>query len=210
MKADASGSSGSCARLDPTTRPRCCSASPRSRSPTHIAADSPDARAGAHPPPMRGRCSPLGRDVALVVAALLSLQRGDHAASSTIRAAIASRSTAAPAFRSRTTGRRSTTAAQTLATEAVPFDILLHRDTRHGPALESSWYFVVGRFSGLLPYFFPGVRGGWAVPRVAAAIASPGSGSCAGGARGRCGRLCCATCRSPIRAAAGRSATATS
>jgi hypothetical protein len=45
---------------------------------------------------------------------------------------------------------------QSVATDAVPLDILLHRDT----ALVLVWniyYFVVGRYSGLLPYFFPGV-----------------------------------------------------
>ena len=43
-----------------------------------------------------------------------------------------------------------------VATDAVPFDILLHRDT--APVL--AWnlvYFTVGRYSGLLPYFFPGL-----------------------------------------------------
>ncbi len=45
---------------------------------------------------------------------------------------------------------------QSVATDAVPLDILLHRDT----AVVLVWnllYFVVGRYSGLLPYFFPGV-----------------------------------------------------
>ncbi|HEY7502241.1 MAG TPA: hypothetical protein VH740_27220 [Vicinamibacterales bacterium] len=44
------------------------------------------------------------------------------------------------------------------ATDAVPLDILLHRDT----ALVLLWnlyYFLFGRYSGLLPYFFPGVMG---------------------------------------------------
>ena len=41
-----------------------------------------------------------------------------------------------------------------LATDAVPTDILFHRDT----ATVLAWnamYFVIGRYSGLLPYFFP-------------------------------------------------------
>ena len=45
---------------------------------------------------------------------------------------------------------------RSVATDAVPFDILLHRDT--APVL--AWnllYFTVGRYSGLLPYFFPGL-----------------------------------------------------
>jgi hypothetical protein len=45
---------------------------------------------------------------------------------------------------------------QVVATNAVPLDILLHRET----ATVIGWnlfYFVVGRYSGLLPYFFPGV-----------------------------------------------------
>jgi hypothetical protein len=45
---------------------------------------------------------------------------------------------------------------QGMATDAVPFDILVHRDT----AVVLLWdvgYFVFGRYSGLLPYFFPGV-----------------------------------------------------
>jgi hypothetical protein len=45
---------------------------------------------------------------------------------------------------------------QTLATDALPFDILFHRDTAT-VLLWNLWYFVVGRYSGLLPYFFPGV-----------------------------------------------------
>jgi hypothetical protein len=43
-----------------------------------------------------------------------------------------------------------------VATDAVPFDILLHRDT----ASVLAWnlvYFVIGRYGGLLPYFFPGL-----------------------------------------------------
>ena len=43
-----------------------------------------------------------------------------------------------------------------VSTDALPFDILLHRDT--APVL--AWnvlYFTVGRYSGLLPYFFPGL-----------------------------------------------------
>jgi hypothetical protein len=45
---------------------------------------------------------------------------------------------------------------QGMSTNAVPFDILFHRDT----ATVLAWnvvYFLVGRYSGLLPYFFPGV-----------------------------------------------------
>ncbi len=45
---------------------------------------------------------------------------------------------------------------QTLATDALPFDILFHRDTAT-VLLWNVWYFVVGRYSGLLPYFFPGL-----------------------------------------------------
>ena len=43
-----------------------------------------------------------------------------------------------------------------VATNALPFDILLHRDTTT-VLLWNVWYFVVGRYSGLLPYFFPGI-----------------------------------------------------
>ena len=45
---------------------------------------------------------------------------------------------------------------QEVTTDAVPTDILFHRDT--GAVL--GWnllYFVFGRYSGLLPYFFPGM-----------------------------------------------------
>jgi len=45
---------------------------------------------------------------------------------------------------------------QSVATNAVPLDILLHRDTA-SVLLWNIFYFVVGRYSGLLPYFFPGV-----------------------------------------------------
>jgi hypothetical protein len=45
---------------------------------------------------------------------------------------------------------------QTTATNAVPLDILLHRDTAT-VLLWNLFYFVFGRYSGLLPYFFPGV-----------------------------------------------------
>ena len=42
-----------------------------------------------------------------------------------------------------------------MATDALPFDILLHRDT--APVLAwNLFYFTVGRYSGLLPYFFQG------------------------------------------------------
>jgi hypothetical protein len=44
----------------------------------------------------------------------------------------------------------------TVATDAVPVDILVHRDT----VTVLGWnifYFVFGRYSGLLPYFFPGL-----------------------------------------------------
>jgi hypothetical protein len=43
-----------------------------------------------------------------------------------------------------------------VATDTLPFDILLHRDT--APVLAwNIYYFTVGRYSGLLPYFFPGL-----------------------------------------------------
>jgi hypothetical protein len=45
---------------------------------------------------------------------------------------------------------------QAVATDAVPLDILFHRDT----AVVFVWnlyYFIIGRYSGLVPYFFPGV-----------------------------------------------------
>lgn len=45
---------------------------------------------------------------------------------------------------------------QSMTTDAVPFDILFHRDT----ATVLFWnlgYFVFGRYGGLLPYFFPGL-----------------------------------------------------
>jgi len=45
---------------------------------------------------------------------------------------------------------------QTVATNAVPLDILLHRDTAT-VLLWNAVYFVFGRYSGLVPYFFPGV-----------------------------------------------------
>jgi hypothetical protein len=45
---------------------------------------------------------------------------------------------------------------QSVATDAVPSDILLHRDTAT-VLLWNLFYFNVGRYSGLLPYFFPGV-----------------------------------------------------
>lgn len=43
-----------------------------------------------------------------------------------------------------------------VATDAVPLDILFHRDT----ASVLAWnlvYFVIGRYGGLMPYFFPGL-----------------------------------------------------
>ena len=43
-----------------------------------------------------------------------------------------------------------------VATDAVPIDVLVHRDTAT-VLLWNVYYFVVGRYSGLLPYFFPGV-----------------------------------------------------
>jgi hypothetical protein len=45
---------------------------------------------------------------------------------------------------------------QSMTTDAVPFDILFHRDTAT-VLLWNVGYFVFGRYSGLLPYFFPGV-----------------------------------------------------
>jgi hypothetical protein len=45
---------------------------------------------------------------------------------------------------------------QGMTTDAVPFDILLHRDTAT-VLLWNVWYFVVGRYSGLLPYFCPAI-----------------------------------------------------
>lgn len=45
---------------------------------------------------------------------------------------------------------------QSVATNAVPLDILLHRDTA-SVLLWNLFYFVFGRYSGLLPYFFPGL-----------------------------------------------------
>jgi hypothetical protein len=45
---------------------------------------------------------------------------------------------------------------QGMTTDAVPFDILLHRDTAT-VLLWNMWYFVTGRYSGLLAYFFPGM-----------------------------------------------------
>ena len=41
-----------------------------------------------------------------------------------------------------------------MTTDAVPFDILFHRDTAT-VLLWNVGYFLVGRYSGLLPYFFP-------------------------------------------------------
>jgi hypothetical protein len=43
-----------------------------------------------------------------------------------------------------------------VATDAVPGDILFHRDTA-SVLLWNLWFFSVGRYSGLVPYFFPGV-----------------------------------------------------
>lgn len=43
-----------------------------------------------------------------------------------------------------------------VATDSVPFDILFHRDT----VSVLAWnllYFVIGRYGGMLPYFFPGL-----------------------------------------------------
>jgi hypothetical protein len=45
---------------------------------------------------------------------------------------------------------------QSVATDAVPLDILLHGDTAV-VLLWNVFYFIVGRYSGLVPYFFPGV-----------------------------------------------------
>ena len=45
---------------------------------------------------------------------------------------------------------------QEMTTDAVPFDILLHRDTAT-VLLWNLGYFVFGRYSGLLPYFFPAI-----------------------------------------------------
>lgn len=45
---------------------------------------------------------------------------------------------------------------QEVSTDAVPSDILLHRDT----STVLAWnlmYFTIGRYSGLVPYFFPGI-----------------------------------------------------
>jgi hypothetical protein len=48
------------------------------------------------------------------------------------------------------------TIGQSVTTNAVPTDILLHRDTA-SVLVWNLFYFVLGRYSGLLPYFFPGV-----------------------------------------------------
>jgi hypothetical protein len=48
------------------------------------------------------------------------------------------------------------TAGQSVATDSVPLDILVHGDTAT-VLLWNLFYFVVGRYSGLLPYFFPGL-----------------------------------------------------
>jgi hypothetical protein len=45
---------------------------------------------------------------------------------------------------------------QLIATDAVPFDILFHRDTA-AVLLWDIYYFTLGRYGGLVPYFFPGV-----------------------------------------------------
>ena len=45
---------------------------------------------------------------------------------------------------------------QEMSTDAVPFDILFHRDTAT-VLLWNLGYFVVGRYGGLLPYFFPAI-----------------------------------------------------
>lgn len=45
---------------------------------------------------------------------------------------------------------------QSVATNAVPLEILLHRDTASVLAW-NLFYFVFGRYGGLLPYFFPGL-----------------------------------------------------
>jgi hypothetical protein len=45
---------------------------------------------------------------------------------------------------------------QDVATNALPFDILLHRDTAT-VLLWNLFYFVFGRYSGLLPYYWPGL-----------------------------------------------------
>jgi len=45
---------------------------------------------------------------------------------------------------------------QSMTTDAVPFDILFHRDTAT-VLLWNIGYFLVGRYDGLIPYFFPGV-----------------------------------------------------
>jgi hypothetical protein len=42
------------------------------------------------------------------------------------------------------------------ATDAVPSDILFHRDTLT-VLLWNTWFFTVGRYSGLLPYLFPSI-----------------------------------------------------
>ena len=94
-----------------------------------------------------------------------------------------------------------------VATDAVPFDILLHRDT--APVL--AWnllYFTVGRYSGLLPYFFPGLVAG-ALFLARRAERRPGSRGSPRGS-GSVPWRSCATCRTPTPAAADPSATATS
>jgi hypothetical protein len=45
---------------------------------------------------------------------------------------------------------------QSMTTDAVPFDILFHRDTAT-VLLWNVGYFLVGRYSGFVPYFFPGI-----------------------------------------------------
>jgi len=45
---------------------------------------------------------------------------------------------------------------QSMTTDAVPFDILFHRDTAT-VLLWNLGYFAFGRYCGLLPYFFPGL-----------------------------------------------------
>ncbi len=74
----------------------------------------------------------------------------------TTRAAIARPSTAPPAFRSPTPAETFDNRGQRVATGSVPTEILFQRNT----AIVLAWdvmYFLVGRYSGLVPYFFPGV-----------------------------------------------------
>ena len=126
------GGAASCAAADPTTRPRSLIGVLTFSKPTHARADVPAVRDGDPQAPVVARVrhgAGLGADRP----APCSPATPRSPASSTIRAATARRSTASPAFRSPTIGRRSRTSIRRERREAVlPVDVLVESAHAHG------------------------------------------------------------------------------